>query len=382
MMKNLYYYWNKAVFTTVTLALATALAVGFSACDKEKKEDNLSSSSNDVNGGGGGGGDNNGGNNNGDLYSPPKDMTNDDIRALLEEVDANMATVRAVSVEATFTEKENGGPSYTFKGTGQIYLDNQKELTVGYDSDGKTIGNFTYAENSTKYEYMSASYIDNEAGIEIKRSYKLSDIYWNNSSDISMLELEWVFELEWEVSNQTFVGSFAKNGATMKMTITLTSDKRIASFKTEEIYPEGSYVTEARYTYSANPTWPSGFAKEDFPLVATQYLTVVWGEGFSESRIYTDPGDYYINFESDILDHAPTLEGKTPVLYKDEAREQPVNSQSSILVKEDNTTILYVEWVPASASKSKASSAAKPLSKKLNASPEKGKRESRKLFPF
>ncbi|MDR1225582.1 MAG: hypothetical protein LBK47_01615 [Prevotellaceae bacterium] len=76
---------------TVTLALSLALAVSFSACSKD-----------DDNGGG-------------NLYRPSQDMSSEEILTLFDEVTANMATVRQVSVDEIFAETYQGKTPELYK---------------------------------------------------------------------------------------------------------------------------------------------------------------------------------------------------------------------------------------------------------------------------
>lgn len=316
-------------FTTVTLALATALAVGFSACDKDDDS-----------------------NDSGDLYSPSQSMTNEEILTLFEEVSANMATVRQVTGEVRGTQGEIKDRLVM---TAQIDFDAKKEVMVDYSLNG-AISGFNYTENDKAYSYSTYE------GVQ-KSSYKVSDAYWNRSADIS--DMEEMFDLKWNVENNTFVGSSTMaGGATMKMTVTLTSSKRIASIRIEATYGNESQVQVLKYIYSANPTWPSGFAQSDFPLAQQYSVKVAWGEELGESTFYTEPNRTSISF-NDILACAPKVSGKSPSLYSNSSfTGSPITSSITVA---DNSRVLYVKWEAISNAKSASRPAATSLLKRARA---------------
>jgi hypothetical protein len=290
----------------------------------------------------------------GDLYRPSQDMSSEEILTLFEEVTANMATVRQVSLEGTTTGKRNG-MTMSASMMAQIDFDAKKEVVVEYGVD-RTIGRFQYVENVTAYGYESANY--NYDGKEIKHSYKVSDAYWNRMADVS--ELESAFNLEWEVKNSTFTGSRTEFGVLMKMTVTITPSKRIAGIKIESSYQDESTTVEFKYSYAAvNPVPPAGFTLSEFPPAQQYSVKVVWGEGLGESTFYTEPSSIGYCYLEEIIECAPAVSGKVPVLYRDSNFTQSITG-SSITVT-NNNTVIYVKW---EASASAKKSASKPAAKK------------------
>jgi hypothetical protein len=330
-MKKFTFYGKVVASLAIALGLVVALAVFLPSCDKDEGSDD------------------------GDLYKPSENMTVEEIRTLFEEVDANMASVRKVSATVM-----RGIPSkLILVATAQVDRDGKKDVSIEYDeTDGKTIESFRYIENTTAYVY---EVYDN--GKEEKERYKVSDAYWNRTSDMS--ELVDLLDLEWEVENSAFVGSYSEGSSTTKMTITITSSKLIGSIKTEHVYQGSTSMYEYTYTYSANPALPSGFNLSEFPP-ATQYsVEVEWGEEQGKSTFYTQPRQSYL-YASEVLDYAPKVQGKKPEgLYKDQAFKQKITSPISL---SDNNTVLYVKWVDdsGSTSKSKSKPAAKSLLKRLS----------------
>jgi hypothetical protein len=307
------------------------MAVSLSSCDKDSDE----------------------GDGNGDLYKPSESMSSEEILTLFEEVNANMETVRQVSMEVKSTTSDGDEVQHT----AQFDLDAKKEVEIGYeDGDGEATY-FIYTENTTAYEY------ENAVGSSGTRySYKVSDAYWNGSTHVS--ELEDAFDLEWEVESNTFVGSIVQSGYTRKMTITLTSDKKIASIKKEQ--SNSGRTTEIKYAYSSvNPTFPSGFSKSDFPLASQYSVRVVWGEELGESTFYTYPNSDYIDLY-DIIDYAPKVQGKEPVrtLYSNSQFTLPYVTPIKLT---NNNVVIYIKWVESTSEKKSVSNpAAKSLLKKLS----------------
>jgi hypothetical protein len=286
-----------------------------------------------------------------DLYRPSQDMSSEEILTLFEEVTANMATVRQVSMQGTTTGKMNG-MTMSASMMAQIDFDAKKEVIVEYDVD-RTIGRFQYAENDKAYEYESANYNGDK---EIKHSYKLSDAYWNRMADVS--ELESAFNLEWEVKNSTFTGSLTESGVLMKMTVTITPSKRIAGIKIESSYQDESTTVDFKYSYTAvNPVPPAGFTLSEFPPAQQYSIKVVWGEGLGESTFYTEPNYGYF-YLGEIIECAPAVSGKAPVLYRDSNFTQSITG-SSITVT-NNNTVIYVKW---EASASARKSVSRPITK-------------------
>ncbi|MDR1023743.1 MAG: hypothetical protein LBL94_10815 [Prevotellaceae bacterium] len=332
-MKTATLYYKLMAFLATALALSLALAICLSSCDKDddKKDDN-----------------------NSDLYSPSQNMTNDEILTLFEEVSDQMATVRQFTAEMRGTNEE-------FKDllvlTMQIDFDAKKEVQVDYGLDGKMSG-FTYTENDRTYRY--SSYESTQ-----KYSYKVSDAYWNKSADIS--DMEEMFSLKWNVENQTFVGTLPNpGGASMKMTLTLTTDKKIAGMRIEATYGGISEVEDVKFTYSANPALPSGFSLSDFPLAQQYSVKVVWGEGLGENTFYTEPNrssSYYIFYSDDVIDYAPKVPGKRPVLYSNSSfTGNPVMSTITVT---NNSMVLYAKWEAGSGANRNAKSASRPAAASL-----------------
>jgi hypothetical protein len=323
-MKKLQFYKQRALSMGATLVLATALALGFTACDKDDDK-----------------------NSDGDLYVPSKNMTNDEILSLFEEVNANMSEVAEVSIE----EMRYEGQTLRFKYVGQANVSQNKLFEAEYIDDGSSLvlAAFYYVENFTGYEY-SASYNYSK---EDKCSYKVTDAYWNNF-DIDVDVLEGAGDLQWQVEGNTFVGSDMQD----KVTITITTSKKVDSIKVEE---PGNKWEITKFTYSANPALPSGFAKSDFPAITGQHsLKVVWGEGQGENIFYT----YYDNSITpryDILDYAPRVPGKEvqALYYNSDFSGTAITTDSYTSIQlNNNNTVLYAKW--GSASSSNAAAAKSP----------------------
>jgi hypothetical protein len=326
-----------------TLALATALALGFTACDKDDDK-----------------------NTDGDLYVPSKDMDNDEILSLFDEVNANMKEVAEVSIEMMMYEGQTLGG----KMVAQVNVSQKKSFEAEYGSEGSSLGlgYLYYVEDFTAYEYTRGYYT---GYTDVKRSYKVTDAYWNNFG----LELDDlpggvdVDYLQWQVEDNAFVGSVTQDGTTIKMTMTITTSKKVGSIKVEfiqvEVNPDNEWMI-ANFTYSANPVLPSGFAKSDFPAVTGQRsLKVVWGEGQGENTFYTNPGDNSINPRYDILDYAPRVPGKEVqgLYYNSDFSGTAISSSSSIQLQ-NNNTVLYAKWGSASSSTAAAKSPERAASKR------------------
>ncbi|MDR2813288.1 MAG: hypothetical protein LBB79_01330 [Prevotellaceae bacterium] len=346
-MKKSTFYGKMVAFLAIALGLMVALAVFLPSCDKD--EDN---------------------NPDGDLYKPSENMTVEEIRTLLEEVNDNMASVRQISAEQTsiITETGYGGTmTYNVRATAQVNLDAKKELIMFYE-DGE-LCDFTYTENGIAYDY---EYEKQSSEPEERKSYKVSDAYWNHSEVFDEVVDDFVDVIEvseWKVEGDAFVGSTTRNSRTEKYTFLLTSSKKISNIKYESEYKyesnSSSSSGEIKYTYSANPAFPNNYDKSDFPL-ATQYsVKVVWGKGQDESTFYTEPGISFL-YAYEVLDYAPKVQGEEPEgLYKDQAFTQKTTSPIDL---SDNNTVLYVKWVndSGSTSKSKSRPAAKSLLKRLS----------------
>jgi hypothetical protein len=330
-MKKLQFYKQTVLFMGATLALATALALGFTACDKDDDKNSDS-----------------------DLYVPSKDMDNDEILSLFDEVNANMKEVAEVSIEMMVYEDQTLGG----KMVAQVNVSQKKSFTAEYGREGNslTLGALNYVENFTEYEYTKGYTGD------VKRSYKVTDAYWNNFG----LELDdlpgavGVDELQWQVEDNAFVGSVTQyGGTTIKMTMTITTSKKVGSIKVEfiqvEVNPDNEWMI-SNFTYSANPVLPSGFATSDFPAVTEQRsLKVVWGEGQGENIFYADPDNNSISPRYDILDYAPRVPGKEVqgLYYNSDFSGTAINLSSSIQLN-NNNTVLYAKWGSASGSKAAA----------------------------
>ena len=329
-MKTATFFWKTAATLTATMLLLLALAIAFASCNKDDDDKN-----------------------NEELYTPQQDMTSNEILTLIEEVRDNMATVRQVAMEAKETEISDGE---TYQGVfiGKADLDAKKMVTEEYQ-DG-TIIYFSYVENLTSYFYEKY-----DGSREWKESYKVSDAYWNRGADFAVDGIDDAFDLEWKVEGSTFVGSY---GSEVKMTVTLTKDKKLVSVKVEYRDSKGAATggLEVKYAYSGvNPAFPSGFSKSDFPLASQYSVKVVWGEGLGESTFYAD-GEYL--YPHDITDYAPKVQGKTPTLYFDSQFTQAFTSSK---VVSNNNLVIYVKWVAStSGSRSAGRPAAKSLLKKLS----------------
>jgi hypothetical protein len=315
------------------VALAVALSAGLSACDKDEDP-----------------------NPDAELYKPAKDMNRAEILVLFKEVNANMAKVRQVSVEVTYIDvrTENGKTTtFTGSGTAQANLDAKKELILEHE-DG-VLDRFTYTEKDIAYEYEKHS---NEPNTQ--RSYKVSDAYWNHCEVFDDLGDITESVSEWKVEGDAFVGTVTESYETGKYTVSLTSSKKISSIKFE--YGNNDYVSHEykyKYTYSANPTFPSSYKKSDFPLVKQYSVKVVWGGSLGESTFYSEwYNDTYAVDPEEIVDYAPKVAGKKPTLYSDKAF---INAIYSIIYLRDNNTVIYVKWVDDSGSTSKSKS--KPAAK-------------------
>jgi hypothetical protein len=319
-----------------TLVLFTALVAGFTACG-DKDDDNNN-------------------NNSEPLYTPSKNMTQADILKLFKEVDANMASVRVMSSEEITTSNTAGQKKTLY----QFNADTKKELEERYQDKGTglTLQYFDYVEGSTKYEYESKDF--NESGKEVKNSYKISDIYWNKQLSEEFPELEKEYStVTWTVEGNAFVTNFTQYEGTeeedhVKVTVTITESKKIASFKDESSYKRDGkdvlYAKETKYTYSIDPAMPSNFKPGDFSPRNQYSLKVIWGavqgKNLGESTIYAfipegvQEGLIYI--PNDILNFAPKVEGKTPRLYSDPDHTQ---LEATSLYLTDNSKVLYAEWV-------------------------------------
>ena len=306
-MKTATFFWKTAATLIATLLLLLTLAVAFASCNKDG-DDNKSSDE--------------------ALYKPSENMTGSEIQALLEEVTAQMSTVRQMAVEENHyynDETKLGEMRLGEMIREQVDLDAKKEVReVKY----KTMQTFSYVENATSYDY-------NFNGL--KQRYKVSDAYWNRSATVAYYAVE-VLEafksLEWKVDSSTFVGI----EGTRKTTVTLTKDKKLASIKTGHLDP----TIEIKYAYTGvNPAFPSGFSKSDFPLASQYSLKVVWGEGLGESTFYTVPNSSYI-YLNNITSYAPKVEGKTPALYFDDEFTQPFTSSKTV---SNSNLVIYVKWV-------------------------------------
>jgi hypothetical protein len=325
------------------VALAVALSAGLSACDKD--EDNGSDT---------------------ELYKPAEDMTHEQILALFKEVNANMAKVRQMSVEET---KKDAGKdkttTHTSSITAQVNLDAKKEIEMRYEDE--VLDRFTYTENDIAYEYDDDDYNTPQ------QRYKVSDVYWNHCETFDEFgDLGDFLESisEWKVEGDAFVGTVTENYATRKYTVSLTSSKKISSVKDE--YSNNEY----KYTYSANPTFPSNYKKLDF-LPARQYsVKVVWGERLGESTFYAERyketyNETVADFDPDeIVDYAPKVAGKKPRLYDDSKFTEELEGydydydgdiEYSSIYLSNNNKVIYVKWVDDSGSTGKSKS--KPVTK-------------------
>jgi hypothetical protein len=329
------------------VALAVALSAGLSACDKDEDP-----------------------NPDAELYKPAKNINRAEILVLLKEVNANMAKVRQMSVEETRIEVITGSDkttTYTKSITAQANLDAKKEIEMRYE-DG-VLDEFTYTEDNIAYEYEKHS---NEPNTQ--ESYKVSDAYWNHCEVFDDFGGITESVSEWKVEDDAFVGTVTERDATENYKVFLTSSKKISSVKYEYEYSNTEYVSrEYKYTYSANPTFPKGYKKSDFPLAKQYSVKVVWNEGLGESTFYSesyhDDNDTYVYFDpTEIIRYAPKVAGKRPTLYSDSKFTKELawydyggdNYYHEISLS-NNDTVIYVEWVSdsGSTSKSKSKSAAK-----------------------
>jgi hypothetical protein len=318
-----------------TLALATALALGFTACDKDDDK-----------------------NSDGDLYVPSKDMSNDEILSLFEEVNANMEEVAEVSIEIMGYEGQT-----LEKEVWQANVSQKKSFSAEYEGNGSSLGAFNYVENFTKYEYTKAGFDHNDK--DVKRSYKVTDAGWNNFGisfyyNISLYNLvgdeEGMDDLQWQVEGNTFVASASvtQHSDTIKVTITITTSKKVGSVKREIADNAWEIV---KFTYSANPVLPSGFAKSDFPAATGQRsLKVVWGEGQGENTFYTGPDNNSYIYLDEILSHAPRVQGKEVQAFYTNSNFTGTAffSSNSSQQLQNNNTVLYAKWGSASGSKAAA----------------------------
>jgi hypothetical protein len=314
-MKKFTLYRNMVASWATAVALTLALSAGLSSCSKDEDNDKGSDT---------------------ELYKPSKDMTQKEILALFKEVSDKMATVRKISAEGIkITTNYEGAKPEQYVVKFQEDIDAKKSIEILYAESGEKVRFFRYIDNLTAFFYDDEGY-----GYAFTDSYKISDAYWNRIKIVAEISFENFYKLTWKVEDDAFVG----NGATETIKISLTTSKKVrtlSNFK-EATTNQPSTKEEYTYTYSANPTPPSGFnlSESEFPPASQDSFTVVWGKELGSSIFYVfSPGNIDMD---EIIECAPKVPGKKPVLYKDSNFTQLINQQH--YVNSDNSTIVYVKW--------------------------------------
>ncbi|MDR3235339.1 MAG: hypothetical protein LBT48_01235 [Prevotellaceae bacterium] len=292
------------------------MVVAFSSCDED--EDNTEIT--DPNG-------------NSDIYTPPANLSQEDIVEVLSEAFKNFykeKKFRGIGITSQATDTIKFSYEYDFEA--------KKMLTVGYmDISSERIRSITYIEGGTEYFYMANNQL------ETKQKRKVPDTYISSileeTRTMSLTKIDSVLlSYTWKVEENDFKGVSATTTAIYR----LTGNKKLA-FSSTKIAIDNGIVLSSEYTYSydnINPALPSGFKKEDFEAIAQYDVTVVWEDGSSNTfysrEIKDGKGDFY---PSDVTNYTLVTSGKTLALYTDAART--IRYTATYITQ--NTT-LYARW--------------------------------------
>jgi hypothetical protein len=268
-------------------------------------------------------------------YTP---SANDNLQQLIKDANASLRAARQWSITETGTEN---GTAYKY--VQESNADNKKSLVTEYE--GNTIVEFSYTEGEQYFSYdkyeSDCSYDDNTCTYynctrrevnekELRRPSTNAEKWFMYNGDY----------IEMPSSSSSYSQSYRLNGSVIVVTessslnsdsaiyeVTLAADKRYKSVKSTSIYYStcGSSsnrvrkvsVEERSFSYSANPSMPSGFNASQFTDKTSDYISakVVWGEGKGESTFWEEKCDYPTNcttylYASTIAEYAPDVTGK------------------------------------------------------------------------
>lgn len=164
----------------------------------------------------------------------------------------------------------------------------------------------------------------------------------------------------WTVNGNEYTAKYTSASGSISEEIKfLTNGNSITSiqfnsFDVTDVVNEIEKSKEITFEYTASPSLPEGFSKEDFEPAQQYTLRVVWGDE-GESIFYTDyrptNSGYIGSYGSDggiapetILLYTPQQSGKTAEYYFDRNFTQPVEMAKPIYIT-DNNTVIYVKWI-------------------------------------
>jgi hypothetical protein len=220
--------------------------------------------------------------------------------------------------------------------------DNKKSLVTEYE--GNAVVEFSYIEGENyfsydKYDYERGNYDPNTCSYsetrsevnekELRRpSTNAEKMFMYTSDYIDVTDYSNNIRLNGSVIvvTQTSGGSYSDSTI---YEVTLAADKRYKSVKRTYIsWNSGSgcgsssnrvrkvSVGERSFSYSANPSMPSGFSASQFTDKTGDYISakVVWGEGKGESTFWEEKCDYSgcttSLYGESIARYAPDVTGK------------------------------------------------------------------------
>jgi hypothetical protein len=247
-------------------------------------------------------------------------LTSEQIAALVSEANTKLFAENEISV--FYIEENYNGMMHKFERKLELNLSTKKSLDIK-----KVVGvyvDFDYYDETTHYRFMGAT---EQEPVDNFTSEKISTGYWK----YYMLDLPYLSESlgKWKEKDGKFVVDYPYNPNLndemyegSKYYLTLSENNEYLKIELKSATDESMATYD--FSYTANPTFPSGYQISQFPA-AKQYGTKVnWGETYGTDTYYTslDMSDSVKYFCITEYEATPKIAGKTPLFYYDAAHTQ------------------------------------------------------------